>query len=419
MNSELSSLGTFERIAATVLSASGGEDTQVNFSDSQSATLRFANNQVVQNVSIRRPALSVRVAFGKKVGRASTNQLDRGSVVAAVRRAEEIASVAPEDPEFLPSLGPQVYPAFDGYVEATANAKPVHQATRTKPVIDLCEEHGLSGAGIMSNAARVSGVAASSGLFAFDRSSTAAFSLTATAADSTGWTMNRHRDVNKLNIEDRARVAVDKALRSREPREVEAGHYTVILEPSATAGLVGPLLWSLGAKSYHKGDSAYAGKLGSVVLDPRLNVRSEPSHAELMGSRFAWDGMAQRSQTWIEKGVLKRLHYDRFTAKEQGVEELIAQTERGILITNFWYIRYVDSTDLTLTGMTRDGTFLVEEGRVVCGVRNFRFHDSPLRAFLQIDAATKPMEATSMERGKMLLPALKLPDFHLSSVTKF
>ncbi len=440
MTNDLASQRRFDQIAEKLLAASRADDTFVSFSDEQSATLRFANNQVVQNVSIRRPSVSVRVAFGQRVGSAATNQLNGASLIVTLRRAEELAALAPEDPEFMPALPKQGYDAFHRYVKATANARPIHIAKRTAPVIDLCEQHAMQGAGILTNSSRATGVAAASGLHAYDQSTSATFSLTATADDSTGWTMNKHRDLNRLGIKDRTRVAVDKAILSKKPREIEPGHYTVILEPSATAGVFGPVLWSLGAKSYHKGTSALAGKLGTAVVDTRINLRSQPDHPDLLGAPFARDGMPHRRQTWIENGVLRQLQFDRFTAKEHGqeptpwpsapvlsysgqtaasVDELVSQTERGVLITNFWYIRYVNPTDLTLTGMTRDGTFLVEDGKIVAGLRNFRFHDSPLRAFQQVDAATAPMESTTLERGKMLLPAVKLPDFNLSSVTKF
>ncbi len=249
-----------------------------------------------------------------------------------------------------------------------------------------------------------------------------------------------HRDIDSLDVAARTDRAVDKALRSSSPREVPAGHYPVILEPAAVAGVFGPFFRGLGARAYYRGNSALDGKLGSAILDPRLSVRSDPTHPDLLGSRFAGDGMANRPRTWVENGVLKQLSFDRFTAKEHdteatgradppvlsfsgptvgSIDELIAQTKRAILITNFWYIRSVHAADMTMTGMTRDGTFLVEDGRIVSGLRQFRFHDSPLRCFRQIEAATPPFEAITMERGKMLLPAVRLPDFYLSSVTRF
>lgn len=430
----------FRRIADRVLTASDADDTFVSLRDDDSTTLRFANNQVVQHVAVRSPNVSVRVAYGQKVGSASTNRLDDASLVELVRKAERIAKVVPEDPEYLPPLAPMSYIDAPSYREATARAKPVDLARRTKPVIDKCVRHGLTGAGIMTNGARASGVAASTGLFGYQASTEARFSLTATAEDSSGWTLNAHRDINALDVPGRSTRAVDKALQSQNPRELEAGHYPVILEPAAVAGIFGTILWRLSAKSYYKGNSPFVGKLGSVVLDSRLTLRDDPTHPDLLGSRFGRNGLASKKQTWIRDGVLTQLYHDRFTAKEHNVEptprsgaailsfsgptvastdELIAQTKRAILVTNFWYIRSVDPSDLTVTGMTRDGTFLVEDGKIVAGVRNFRFHDSPLRCMQLVNAATAPQEAITLERGKMLLPALQLPDFHFSSVTKF
>lgn len=441
MTAKLASESTFHRIVDTVLAASVADDTFISFGDSLSTTLRFANNQVAQHVSVRDPSVSVRVAFGQRAGRASTNRLDKDSLTETVRRAEEIARLTPEDPEYLPPLAKQKYAYMHPYRSSTANASPGDLAGRIKPVIERCERHDLVGAGIMSNRVSAWGVAASTGLFGYEQSTEARFSLTATAEqDGSGWTLSAHRDINALEVPSHAERAVQKAVHSKEPRELPPGHYPVILEPAAVAGVLGPLFWAAGAKSYYKGNSALSGKLGTLVLDPRVSVRTVPHHPDLLGSRFDGNGLATRPMTWVQGGVLKQLYYDRFTAKEhdvdptpwpstpimtfdgptvRGVDDLVAHTTRGILITNLWYIRSVDPTDMTITGMTRDGTFLVENGRIVCGVRNFRFHDSPLRCLRQIDLATRPQEAITLERGKMLLPAVRLPDFYLSSVTEF
>lgn len=440
MAAKLASKSTFRRMVDTILSASTADDTFVSFGDSESTTLRFANNQVVQHVSVRSPRISVNVAFGRRAGRASTNRLDKHSLRETVRRAEQIARLAPEDPEYLPPLERQKYLDVPSFRAPTAAVSPTDLARRTKPVIDKCTRNDLVGAGIMTNSISARGIAASTGLLGYEQSTEAEFSLTASGPDSSGWTFNAHRDINSLDVADRTNRAVEKALSSKAPREIEAGHYPVILEPAAVAGILGPLFWSAGAKSYYKGNSPFVGKLGSVVVDARLTIRTDPTHSDLLGSRFGGNGLASRPMVWVDNGVLRQLYYDRFTAKEHGVEptprpratimsfsgptvrgidELIARTDRAILITNFWYIRSVDRTDITITGMTRDGTFLVEDGKIVCGLRNFRFHDSPLRCFQQVDAATPPMESITLERGKMLLPALKLPDFYLSSVTKF
>ena len=440
MTFQLASESAFRRIADIVLSASQAEHTLVNFNDSQTTTLRFANNQVVQHVSEHGPSLSVQVANGKKAGSASTNRLDRDSLIQVVRKAEELANITPDDPEYLPPLPQQNYLNLPTYRGSTASTTPMDLAKRTKPVIERCESNSLVGAGIMTSGVAARGVSASSGLFGYEQSTESEFSLTATADDSSGWTFNSHRDINALDIRDRAQRAVDKALLSKNPRELPAGKYPVILEPAAVSGVLGMMFWAAGAKSYYKGNSAFVGKLNTTVLDSRVTLKNDPSNPSLLGSRFGGEGLAARPMTWFDKGVLTQLFYDRFTAQEHNVEptprpsapimvfsgptlrtteDLIAQTDRAILVTNFWYIRMVNPTDLTVTGMTRDGTFLVENGKIVCGVKNFRFHESPLRCFAQIDAATQPQESITMERGKMLLPAVRLPEFNFSSVTKF
>lgn len=440
MSTKLASERTFRRVADVILSASKGDDTFVSFRDSQSSTLRFANDQVVQHVSVRAPSLSVRVAFGKRVGSASTNRMDVASLKETLRKAETIAHLTPQDPEYLSPLGKQRYVKIPSFDNSTASATPMDLAKRTKPVIDACMRDGLVAAGIMTGSVTAKGLAASSGLFGYEQSTDSRFSLTATGEDSSGWTYNAHRDIDRLDVARRTRNAVQKALMSKAPREVPAGHYPVILEPSAVAGIFGPFFWQLSAKNYHKGNSAFVDKLGSVVLDTRLSVESDPTHSDLLGSKFGGDGLPTSKQSWVVNGVLKQLYYDRFTAKEHGeqqtpwpgspimtfdgptvssIDELVANTERAILITNFWYIRSVNPRDITVTGMTRDGTFMVENGKIAYGLKNFRFHDSPIRCLRQVDAATKPLQAITLERGKMLLPALKLPDFYLSSVTKF
>ena len=223
-------------------------------------------------------------------------------------------------------------------------------------------------------------------------------------------------------------------------RELPPGLYTVILEPAAVAGLWSSMLWTLDAKSYEKGTSPFSDKLGQLIVDKRLTLRNLPAHEDLLGIGFTADGLPTVASDWIADGVLTQLAYDRFTAKARGIDniptldapclsgrgsslptlqELIKSTERAILVTNFWYIRTVNPTDLTLTGMTRDGTFLVENGAIVSAVKNLRFHESPLRVFNRIAAFTNPAEAITSETGKLLVPAMTLRDFNFSSITRF
>ena len=322
----------------------------------------------------------------------------------------------------------------------SALAGPSRRLEYANEAIGQCRIENLQAAGIVSSSVASVGVAASNGLFAQEERSEARFSLTVQAEDATGWSAAAHRSIDHLKIQDRTLSAINKAKRGRDVQELPAGHYRVILEPAAVAGLWSWILWTLDAKSYEKGTSPFSGQLGRQIVDERLTLKNLPGHPDLLGTGFTQEGLPSEDAIWIEKGVLKQLAYDRFTAKKQGIkriatldapclspsgpaafktQELIKQCDRAILVTNFWYIRTVNQTDLTLTGMTRDGTFLVEDGQIASAVRNFRFHESPLRVFKQLEAFTEPAEAVTSETGKMMVPAMVLRDFYFSSVTRF
>jgi predicted Zn-dependent protease len=436
----MTSVGEFRFLADLVLKRSGADETIVTMQDQHGGTTRFANNHVVQNVDTRRGTLVVAVAFDGCRGSASTTDFTAGSVQETLTRAERIARASPEDPEYLPAPDPQVFPARQTCRPETAIAGPSRRLEYANEAIGQCRIENLQAAGIVSSSVASVGVAASNGLFAQEERSEARFSLTVQADDATGWSAAAHRSIDHLKIQDRTLSAINKAKRGRDVQELPAGHYRVILEPAAVAGLWSWILWTLDAKSYEKGTSPFSGQLGRQIVDERLTLKNLPGHADLFGTGFTQEGLPSEDAMWIEKGVLKQLAYDRFTAKQQGIkriatleapclsasgstafktQELIKQCERAILVTNFWYIRTVNQTDLTLTGMTRDGTFLVEDGQITSAVRNFRFHESPLRVFRQVEAFTESAEAVTSETGKMLVPAMVLRDFFFSSVTRF
>ena len=437
---KLTSRDEFRFIAEQVLKRSTGDHTLVTLHDQHCGTTRFANNQIVQNVDSRRGSLSVTVAFGQHQGTAGTTDFTAGALQEAVARATEIARVSPDDPEYLPPVEPQQYLTPPTTRSETAAAGPARRLEYTNEAIGQCRMENLDAAGIVSSSLASVGVAASTGLFAYEERTDARFSLTAQAGEATGWSATAHRSIDHLKIQERTLTAIDKAKRGLEVRELPRGHYPVILEPAAVAGLWSALLWMLDAKSYEKGTSAFSGKLGRVIVDERLTLRNLPTHGDLLGMGFTADGLPTVESDWITEGVLTQLAYDRFTAKARGIDiiptldapclsgsgssmptlqDIIKHTERAILVTNFWYIRPVNPTDLTLTGMTRDGTFLVEKGAIVSAVKNFRFHESPLRVFKRIEAFTNPAEAITSETGKLLVPAMALRDFNFSSITRF
>lgn len=430
----------FRFLADLVFKHSSGDHTFVSLHDQRGGTVRFANNQVVQNVDTRRISFSVTVAFGRRHGSAGTTDLTAGSVQETLKRAERLARVSPEDPEYLPPVDPQSYPAWPAARPETAVAGPAGRLAYAREAIELCRGERLTAAGIVSSSVATVGVAANTGLFAHEERTEARFSLTAQHGEASGWASAAHRSIDRLAVRERTQIAIDKAKRSVGAKEIPAGRYAVILEAPAVAGLLTWFIWMLDAKAFYRGTSPFSGKLDRRVVDPRLSLKNRPDHPDLLGYGFTSEGLPVNASTWIDAGVLRQLSYDRFTAKEHGIdriatlespllsgdgsakpgpEDLIRSTARGVLVTNFWYIRPVNPTDLTLTGMTRDGTFLIEDGRIITAVRNFRFHDSPLRAFNEIDAFTLPEEAVTAETGKLLVPAMKIRDFNFSSVTRF
>ena len=437
---KLTSRNEFRFLSELVLQHSTGDHTLVSLHDQQSGTTRFANNQIVQNVDTRRGSLSVTVAFGRRHGTASTTDFTAGSVQEVVTKATEIAQLSPEDPEYLPPVEPQQYSTPPTTRVETALAGPARRMEYANEAIGQCRMESLGAAGTLSSSMATVGVAASTGLFAHEERTDARFSLTVQAGEATGWGAAAHRSIDHLKVQERTLTAINKAKRGLEVRELPPGRYPVILEPAAVAGLWSALFWTLNAKAYEKGTSALSGKLGQPIVDRRLSLRNLPDHEDLLGIGFTSDGLPTMACDWMTEGVLTQLSYDRFTAKARGIDsiptldapclsgagsslptlqELIKQTERAILVTNFWYIRMVNPTDLTLTGMTRDGTFLVENGQILSAVKNFRFHESPLHVFNRVEDFTNPVEAITSETGKLLVPSMRLRDFNFSSVTRF
>lgn len=436
----LTSREEFEFLTDLVLRHSTGEHACVTLHDHHSGTVRFANNQVIQHVDTRKVRFLVTIGFGKKHGTASTTDLTAGAVRETVQRAESLARVTPEDPEFLPPPGRQHYESWPTFRPETLEANVHGRLQLARDVIEQCQAEQVQGAGILTSTVTVVGVAANSGLFAYEPRTEARFSLTAQIHDASGWTAAVHRSIDKLDVVNRSLLAIGNCKRGKGSRKIPAGRYTVVLQPPAVVGLLNGMLSVLDAKSYESQTSPFSGKLHQPIIDTRFSLHNRPDHPDMLSCGFTREGLPVNRVTWIENGLLRQLAYDRYTAYQKGIaliptlespclegevrdqctlEQLIEGTERGILVSNFWYIRAVNQMDLTLTGMTRDGTFLIENGEVTTPLRNFRFHDSPIRAFQTIKGYTEPQEATSAESGKMLVPALRIPDFYFSSLSTF
>jgi predicted Zn-dependent protease len=370
--------------------------------------------------------------------------LDDESLKKAVEQAEQLARISPVDKEYLPTLGRQTYKASGGYVEETANPSPNDRAKAIDEIIRACEKEGVIGAGFHHANGASNGSATKNGNFHYHRSSLVSLSVTARTPNggSSGYFLRNHFDVGKLDTARIGREAIQKALSSKGPRTLDPGIYPVILEAQAADDLV---RLAFDARSADEGRSPYSApggktRLGEKIFDERLNFYSDPWHSELPGSPSAQDGVPAQKIYFVRNGTLENLHYSRYWAKEKGkeptpgpvnsilessipgvsVEEMIKATERGLLVSRFWYIRGVDPRTALFTGLTRDGVWYIEKGKIQYPVRNFRFNQSVLELLApgnvdMIGVSERVSGSESQGRGASLTPALKVKQFHFTS----
>lgn len=420
-------------ICEKALAFSEAEHVQVNLDGSRESSTRYANNEITQNVAKNQLVLRVMCAYGNRVGRCSTNRLDTQSVRDAVKRAEEMARAAEPDTEFLPPPEPVTYRTILSYADGTAQATPEDRARVVRQVISEAEMRGLKTAGSFATNAYVSAVANNRGLFGYHISTRASLVCTMMSADGSGWAEQTHEDIQSVRPEHIATRAAQKAEAARHPQEVPPGDYTVVLEPAAIAELLAFTVWSMDAKAADEGRSCFTGKEGCLIGNSLVSLQSLPAHPNCPAYPFMDDGMPTPDVTWVEEGVLKTLVYSRYWAQKQGktftgypsnlimkgsnqsLEELVAQVDDGLLITRFWYIRYVDPMQLLLTGMTRDGVYRIHGGKVAHAVKNLRFNESPLVLLQNV----RLLGVAQRVEDSMFVPAVVADGFTFSSTTTF
>lgn len=424
-----------------ILAASKADDVEISISSGQTSNLRFARNSVSTSGSSSDTSLSVSATFGKKSGNCSVNQIDDKTILEAVRRAEELAALAPEDEEYLSPPGPQQYSGVSAYAPSTAEFSPAARAAIAKDCIDEAAAKDVVAAGFIESGDDFSMIANSKGLRASHRETSMTYSITARTPDGTGsgWGGGGHTDASKLDGAGISRRAIGKAIASMNPKAVDPGQYTVILEPEAVSNLLGSFAFRLDARSADEGRSYFSeaggkNKIGQKLFPEFVNIVSDPAHPDAPGSPWGEDGLPTAKTSWIENGVVKNLRYSRFWASKKNVaplpspantimeggtaslDDLIASTERGILVTRFWYIRDVDPRTMLLTGLTRDGSFWIEKGKISHPVKNFRFNESPVAMLKNIEMMSKPFRMQG--RGSAnLIPALKVKEFTFSSLS--
>lgn len=426
-----------------VLKYSKADECEVNLSGEKRGNIRYARNEVSTSGAKTNQNLVVQSAFGKKVGTATVDEFDDASLEKVVRRSEELARLAPENPEYVGILGPQTYLKSSGFFASTANLSPDARAEAVAKSLDLTRAAKLTAAGFMEDYQGYSAMMNSKGLFAYYPDTNVNFSLTVRTDDGkgSGYVIKGFSDVNKLDTAAATRIAMQKAVASADAKALEPGKYTVILEPTAATVLLENLFFAMDARSADEGRSFLSKpggktKLGEKIVDPRVTIYSDPTNAELPASPWAGDGQAQQKINWIEKGVVKNMAYSRYWAQKQGkspvpfpnnvimaggtasLEDMIKSTQRGILVTKLWYIRPVDPQTLLLTGLTRDGTFYIENGKIKHAVKNFRFNESPVIMLNNLETLGKPERVVSTESdSNYLIPPMKIREFTFSSLS--
>jgi len=449
---------------------SSADEVEVLFSGGRFALTRFANNSIHQNVEDENHVVSVRTAFGGRTARATTNRFDDASLRRVVESSEALAKVQHPDPDLLPMPNSREAEGHGGsnsigeipsrYFEQTATITPQLRADGVKKIVDVAQRHKLTTAGIFSSTESVEGIFNSRGLSQWHTQTLAEISITMLGGDSSGWQKANSPDVANLDPLGMAEIAAQKAIDSAHPAEIPAGKYTVILEPSAALDIVGFMFWDYSGMAILDQRSFLTGRIGSKLFGDNITFSDDVTHLLQTGSPFDGEGMRRQSVPLVENGVVKRVVYARATAarmqrsehkdkvgsieatghgfalpNEMGempvnivfatprnpetLAQMIASTERGVLVTRLWYIREVDPYEKIATGMTRDGTFLIENGKVKQGVRNFRFNQSLIQMLSNVEAMSVPVRGSGEESFDMVVPAMKIRDFNFTEVTKF
>jgi predicted Zn-dependent protease len=436
------------RIAEKVFKLSDADETEVQISMVSDALTRFANNTIHQNVAEQVLNISVRTVLDGRTARATTNKVDEDSLRRVVEASKSLARSQPRNPELLPMPGPQRYGKVSRFFENTAYATPADRARAVAKVALLAETRKQTAAGIFSTGAMQSAIVNSNGLFASHRQTRAEFSITVLESDSSGWAKANAPDLSQIYPDVLAKSASQKCSASRNPGEVPPGKWTVILEPSAVLDLVGFLFYDFAGTAVADQRSCFNKRMGKKLMGDNISLYDDAYHPLQSGAPYDGEGIPRQKILLIDEGAPRNLVYSRATARKMkakptghgfplpndmgeapmnlvfgggnsSVEDMLKSTNRGILVTRLWYIRDVDPYEKVLTGMTRDGTFLVEGGRVTGGVRNFRFNQGVLEMLSNVEMLGPSVRAAGEESFEMVVPAMKVKNFNFSEVTKF
>jgi predicted Zn-dependent protease len=435
----------FERAEAPARAA--GAEVEVSLGAGSFAVTRFASNTIHQNVAEERRYASIRVLQDQRTARVSTNRFDEASIRAAVGQALEIARALPPDEELLPMAAPAAIDELERFAPATAAATPHDRAATVAEAIRIVESARATAAGIYSTGQSVEAILNSRGVCGYYVETGAQFSITAMGADASGWAKASAPDIAAFDPLALARAASRKAALGAGPRELPPGRYTVILEPAAVCDLLGQMWFDFSATAVRDQRSFLTGRAGEKLFGDGISIADDVRHPLQSGAPFDGEGVPRRRLTLVENGVVRELARSRQAARRDGagptghgfplpneegeapvniviaggdrpLADIVASTASAILVTRFWYIREVDPYRKIMTGMTRDGTFLVEDGRVVCGVKNFRFNQSLIDLLNRVEAMSPAERVSGEEAFDTVAPAMRAADFNFTEVTQ-
>jgi predicted Zn-dependent protease len=447
-----------EKIVKKVLSFSSFPECDVRLSSSEDAFIRFALNGITTSGYTIEQSLSITSSKEGQAGSTTVDEFDDDSLRRAVKQSEEVAMISPPNPEREEPLEPQKYPQVENYSAKTASARNDVMIPHVRAIVEGAVKNKLVAAGFFERSAAASAIANKAGNFGYGRTTDSRLSTTVrdAAGTSSGWASSPAVHIDQIDGAATGRTAIEKCLRWKNPKRLEPGKYTVVLEPTAVGDLVQLIGFSFMARAAEEGRSFLSKKGGGTLAGEKLfhdsiTLRTDPSNP--LYSALPWDGgggfgggggrrgggggagMPTGPMTWIENGVMRNLFYDRYWARsaskkptpfpsrlvlnggDKSVSDLISSVDRGLLVTRFWYIRMVNPQTVQLTGLTRDGLFLIEKGKVTTPVVNFRFNESPVRLLQNAVALGKPVRVRGGEGAGMIAPPMIVNDFSFTSVS--
>ena len=435
-----------QRLAERILSYSKFPECRVSLSATEECYTRFANNGITNAGLSEKRSIVIESTRDGKTGVMRAGETGDADLRAAVKRSEELSALAPPNPEYVAPPRSPKYPEIAAYDEETAWARSARMIPQVRSVVDAAARGKLVAAGLFERTQVTEAVATKAGLFGYHRSADAQMSTTIRYPDgsSSGWAGRPAARIREIDGAALAATAIEKAVKWRNPKRLEPGKYTVVFEPTAAGDIVRLIIGGNGgpfsARASEEGRTFLSKKGGGTLLGEKLfpdfiTLRSDPFDARHPSTPWTHDLLPNRAVTWIEKGAIRNLRYDPYWASRTGheptpdprtlildggeasLDELIHGVGRGLLVTHFWYIRFVNLQTVQHTGLTRDGLFLIEDGKITQPVMNFRFNDSPVQLLKNAVKLGRPVRVRGLEGAQMIVPPVVATEFNFTSVS--